>query len=98
MPKERIEVFGGNTCAVLDDFRALTFYSHRKKKTERHSRQDKGHAREMGALVEFAQGRTPPLIPEESLFLTSLTTLRAIDSLRSGLPQDVSLSLLESKG
>jgi polar amino acid transport system substrate-binding protein len=96
MPKERIEVFGGNACAVLDDFRTLTLYGRGKKRVLRRSFADKGHAQEMNALIEFAAGHTPPPISVESLFHRSLATFSAIESLRTGLPHRVSLSSLET--
>ena len=95
LPKERVEVFGGGACAVLDDFRELALYRNRKKKAVRSKRLDKGHGTEMEELIRFARegGNSP--IPERDLFLTTLATLRAVDSLRTGLPQTVSLADLE---
>ena len=95
MPKERVEVFGGNTCAVLDDFRTLTLYRHGKQKVHRRSRMDKGYNQEMESLIQFALGGRPQPITVESLFFTSLTTFCAVDSLRTGIPQTISFSSLD---
>jgi predicted dehydrogenase len=43
-PKERVEIFGGGTIAVLDDFRRLELVQRGRKKVHRSRlRQDKGH-------------------------------------------------------
>ena len=51
--KERIEVFGGGSTAVLEDFRRLELVRDGRKETTR-SRwgQDKGHQNEWAAFVE----------------------------------------------
>ena len=54
LPKEYLEVLGGGTAAVLDDFRTLSL--HAGGKTTRHggqfARQDKGHTAELAAFLE----------------------------------------------
>ncbi len=51
--KERMEVFGGRSTAVLDDFRRLEFVRNGRKETV-HSRwrQDKGHRAEWAAFAD----------------------------------------------
>jgi predicted dehydrogenase len=89
LPKERLEVDGGGRSAILDDFRCLTVYaSGRKKKITEWSR-DKGHRREMAAFVDAVAGASPMPVPAEELFLSSLATLAAAESLRKGGPVDI---------
>jgi len=83
VPKESIEVFGGGLTAHLDNFNSVTFYgSSRKKKTS--VSQDKGQKNQMRAFVEAIRTGGPMPIPIDSLFDTTLVTLAAQESIRSG--------------
>jgi polar amino acid transport system substrate-binding protein len=89
-PKERVEAFGGGCVAVLDDFRSLELVKGGRRHTERSFlRQDKGHAAEIGAFIDAAQRGGPSPISFASLVLTTLTTLRIREALRTGLPQPI---------
>lgn len=61
--KERIEVFGGASVAMLEDFRRLELVSAGKKRVHRSRfRQDKGHAGEWQAFINaIEQGEESPL-------------------------------------
>lgn len=84
-PKERIEIFGGGTVAVLDDFRRLEMVHRGRKKMYRSRlRQDKGHQEECNAFIAAVKKGGPPPIPFEELVATALTTFYIVDSLRSG--------------
>jgi predicted dehydrogenase len=90
--KERVEVFGGGSVAVLDDFRRLEFVRHGKKATSRSwLRQDKGHAAEWRAFSECIQTGSASPIPFEEISVSTLATIRIADSLRSGEAKQVSL-------
>ena len=92
MSKERVEVFGGGRSAVLDDFRKLELMGHGRKKVHRSRlRQDKGHLGEWKAFADAVSGHGAPPIPFEDLVATSLTTFRAMDSLQTGLTQDINV-------
>jgi predicted dehydrogenase/NADPH:quinone reductase-like Zn-dependent oxidoreductase len=88
LPKEYLEVLGGGTAAVLDDFRTVTIHS--SGKTTRHggqfARQDKGHAAELAAFVEAVRsGQPSPINPEDAAHVTRVT-FAAVESIRTGLP------------
>jgi predicted dehydrogenase len=90
--KERVEVFGGGTVAVLDDWRRLELVQHGRKQVIR-SRwsQDKGHRGEWQAFSSsIREGRQAP-IPFEEIVASTLATLRAEQSRAAGqaLPVDV---------
>ncbi len=83
VPKENIEVFGGGLTARLDNFNSVTFYeSSRKKKTA--VSQDKGQKNQMRAFVKAVETGGPMPIPIDSLFDTTLVTLAAQESIRTG--------------
>ena len=84
-PKERVEVFGGGTVAVLDDFRCLELVRNGRKKVHRSRlRQDKGHRGEWEAFVAALRDGDPLPIPFEDIVATTLTTFRILDALRHG--------------
>ncbi len=91
--KERIEVFGGGSVAILEDFRRLELVRHgRKQITRARWRQDKGHKAEMQAFVNALLGKTPPPTPFEQIVGSTLATLRLQNSCQTGQPLTVELS------
>ena len=83
--KERIEVFGGGSAAVLEDFRRLELVRHGRKQTvHARWRQDKGHNSEWAAFVQFVQRKHDAPISFEELVRSSLATLRIDQSVASG--------------
>jgi predicted dehydrogenase len=83
--KERVEVFAGGAVAVLDDFRRLELVRHGRKQTfTARFRQDKGHRAELEAFFAAIRsgGETP--IPFHEIVATTLATLAAAESRRSG--------------
>jgi predicted dehydrogenase/threonine dehydrogenase-like Zn-dependent dehydrogenase len=92
-PKERIEVFGGGSVCIIDDFGSVEIITGSGiSKFSDH--QDKGHSSE---LQEFAKavenGSSLPVDFHESVVVT-MTTFRIIDSIRSGSPEEVNLDLI----
>jgi predicted dehydrogenase/threonine dehydrogenase-like Zn-dependent dehydrogenase len=91
--KERIEVFGGGSVAILEDFRRLELIRNgRKQITRARWAQDKGHKTEMQAFVDALQGQTPPPIRFEELVGSTLATLRLQNSSQTGQPVAVAPS------
>jgi predicted dehydrogenase len=85
-PKERIEVFGGDRMATIDDFRRARVSG--TGPSIRHggplARQDKGHGHEIDAFVRaVASGATSPT-SWDSILNTTRATLAIIRSLESG--------------
>jgi predicted dehydrogenase len=90
-PKERLELFTGGTVGVLDDFRLAEVTRGGKSRRARLPRRDKGHAEELRRFTEAVRTGGPMPIPLEELALTSLVTLLAARSIRSGRPEPVDL-------
>ena len=88
--KERLEVFGGGSVGVLDDFRSLELVRHGHKQTVR-SRlcQDKGHRGEWQAFATAIRNGSESPISFRDIVASMLTTLRAVESRSSGLPVSV---------
>jgi predicted dehydrogenase len=90
LAKERLEVFGGGSVAVLDDFRRLEIIGGGRRRTwTSWLRQDKGHRGLWQALVDAVKGGGPPPIPYTDIFAVSQAALDASVSLRSGEPTEV---------
>ncbi len=90
--KERVEVFGGGSFAVLEDFRRLELARNgRRQITRARWRQDKGHKAEMQAFVDALRGKTPP-IPLEQILGSTLATLRLQNSCQTGQPLTVDVT------
>jgi predicted dehydrogenase/threonine dehydrogenase-like Zn-dependent dehydrogenase len=85
--KERIEVFGGGSVAVLEDFRRLELVRRGKKRVFRSPlRQDKGHRGEFEALVAAIQTGSESPIPFREIVSTMLTTFALEESRCLGHP------------
>jgi predicted dehydrogenase len=83
--KERIEVFGGGSAAVLEDFRSLELVRNGRRENIRSRwRQDKGHRGEWPAFVQSVQGKTDVPIAFEELVCSTLATLRVNESASTG--------------
>jgi len=91
--KERIEVFGGGSTAILEDFRHLELIRQgRKQVTRSRAAQDKGHKAEMQAFVEAARGKIAPPMSLEQIVGSTLATLRLQNSCQTGQPLAVQSS------
>jgi len=94
--KERIEVFGGGSAAVLEDFRHLELVRNGRKQMIRSRwRQDKGHLAEWGAFASAIQNSTAPPIPFEEIVRSTMATLCAQKSLATGAAVDVNLPSID---
>ncbi|MBF0476062.1 MAG: hypothetical protein HQK59_09555, partial [Deltaproteobacteria bacterium] len=84
-PKERLEVFGQDKTAVLDNFRTLELASAKGTRKIKKMNQQKGFEEEVAAFIQGIRENTYP-IPWPDLMDTTLVTFRVLDSLRTGLP------------
>ncbi len=91
--KERIEVYAGGRTAILDDFRRLDLWHDGRCRTVKRMAQEKGFDEEIAAFLDAVGQRRPMPITWESLLLTTLTTLRIEESIRTGVPVRIELSV-----
>lgn len=83
--KERIEVFGGGSAAVLEDFRHMELVRGGRKQVIRSRwRQDKGHRDEWKAFEQAVQRDGESPIPLEEIVCSTLATFRIEESLATG--------------
>jgi predicted dehydrogenase len=89
LSKERIEVLGRTTAAVLDDFERLEL--HGAGAAREKGRRDKGHRHQLRAFVDAALGRAEPPVPIDEQLLVAAAALALVEAARSGVPIDVQL-------
>ena len=82
--RERIEVYCEESVAVLDDFRTLTYVKGATTRKRKLRRQDMGYAAELEHFFHGDVARGADFL--RSAALTTLTTLGAVESLRTGRP------------
>jgi polar amino acid transport system substrate-binding protein len=87
MPKELIEVFCAGKIGVINDFRDGILYKGGKETKLKSP--GKGHKEEVHGFVESLQKGSGSPISFRSICLTTLTTFRILDSLATGLPQNI---------
>jgi predicted dehydrogenase len=87
--KERLEVMGDASYAVLEDFRSLELRRAGKRRVIRKLVQDKGHSAELLAFVDAIRTGGSPPIDLATLASVSRATFAAMDSLRDGLPRKI---------
>jgi polar amino acid transport system substrate-binding protein len=87
LPKERIEVFGGNICGVINDFKDGAIYKNNKVTSLKSS--GKGHSQEVAAFIKSIEQGTASPISFESIHATTLTTFKILDAIITGLPQTI---------
>lgn len=85
MPKEHLEIFGGGKIGVIEDFRSGTI--HKNNKVIKIKSENKGHKNEVHTFLKSIKEGTIQPISFDSLYLTTLTTFKIMDSLKTGLPQ-----------
>jgi len=89
LPKEYFEVSGGGFTAKSYDFKRteLTF-NGKSKRFSTHS-QDKGFTMEYRSFIRAVKGEIPAPIKFDSLYITTLTTFRILESIQTGLKLNI---------
>lgn len=91
--KERLEVFGGGSIAVLEDFRRLELVRNGRKRIIRSRlKQDKGHIAEWKAFAHAIQNGEDSPIAFEEIVASTLATIRILASRSFGGPALVDTS------
>jgi polar amino acid transport system substrate-binding protein len=98
IPKERVELFGGASTVVIDDFREIRIASSGRVNRSR-ATQDKGHKREVAAFIEAAKaGCETAELSFADCVHTTVATFAVIESLRAEAPVDVAALATEILG
>jgi predicted dehydrogenase len=86
--KERIELFGGESVAVIDDFRTGSVVTNGSRRCLGGwlTAQDKGHAAELSAFVDAVRTGGPSPVPFDSAVHVTRATLALLSSRDCGEP------------
>jgi polar amino acid transport system substrate-binding protein len=90
VPKESIEVFGAGVIGVINDFRSGSV--HRDNKITKLKSDGKGHKEEVETFLNCVRDGKESPINFRSICLTTLTTIKILESLYTGLPQMIELN------
>jgi len=90
LPKEHIEISGAGITAVINDFQSGTLHSGNKVIKLKSS--GKGHQEEVKSFLSAVRDGNKMPISFRSICLTTLSTFKIIDSLKTGLPQEICLN------
>ncbi|MFA5404090.1 MAG: bi-domain-containing oxidoreductase [Ignavibacteria bacterium] len=85
LPKEYCEVFAGGKTAIMSNFKEVYYYNN-SKKTKKTYTGNKGHKEEVLHFIKLLEGNDKIKLTADSIFDTSLLTLKILDSLRTGNP------------
>lgn len=85
--KERIEISGGGSTFVIDDFKVGELFSDGNFK--KIQKPGKGHHEEVEVFLKSIREGSPSPISLESLLATTAATFEILNSLQTGLPGDV---------
>ena len=88
MPKEYIEVFGNGVSMSMTDFRELLVYSGGKTTKTKSANQDKGFVGEFKGFKEAVKSGKEA-ISFESIYNTTKTTFKILESIRTGSVEKV---------
>jgi len=90
LPKEYIEIIGGNKAMIIDNFKSGIIYNQNSRRKIRTFNQNKGHFNEFKSLIEaIQQGRLSP-VPLKEIVLSMQTTFNAIKSAKEKRVIDIS--------
>lgn len=89
LPKEYFEVSGGGVTLKLYDFKRTEFTRNGKTRKFKTKSQEKGFHQEFQSFFNSIRQNQAPPIPFSSLYLTTLTTFKIIESLQTGLKLEV---------
>ena len=87
LPKERFEISSGEKIAVINDFKNCEIYKNNNLTKLKLS--GKGHKQEVQSFLNAIKEGDPSPIDFKSICYTTLTTFKIIDSLTTGLPQEI---------
>lgn len=87
LAKEYIEIFGGERSFIIDNFRqGLAYAGNKELKVKLDG---KGHKQEVQEFLASVKAGKECPISFESIYKTTLTTFKIVDSLNTGLPQEI---------
>ncbi len=89
LPKERLEVSGGQRSAVLDNYRTLSLHSRNRRRVTRLFNQSKGHIEMVRKFLGAVRQGEPMPIDFDSILAVTESTFAIARSLETGVPENI---------
>jgi polar amino acid transport system substrate-binding protein len=93
-PRERVEMFGGNSVCVIDNFKSLAFTSDGRRRKMSRLNVDRGHEAELATFFGALKNGTPMPVDFREYVFTTLATFSALESMRGGVPVRLDTSVV----
>ncbi len=84
LPKEYLEVYQSSNTILLNDFREVSIFTKGKPFRKKLLAQDKGQKYEVHQFTQGIQDGNGPAIPFEEIHISSMLSLKVLESIRSG--------------
>jgi len=94
-PRERLEVFGGNSVCLIDNFRSASFFRSGKIRRMKKMNVDRGHKDEFLSFFKGVKNQENLPVDIREYIFTTLTTFEIQESLRKGIPLMVDMTILQ---
>ncbi len=85
LPKERVEIYSGHRSGIINNFQSVEIYINSKKK--KYKIPGKGQKEEVFKFLQAIKNGSESPISFESIYNTTLTTFKILDSLKTGQKQ-----------
>lgn len=95
-PREKIEIFGNGSVAVIDNFKSMSFTGTGKRKKMKKLGLDMGHKNELSAFISCVRNGEPMPVDFNEYVLTTLTTFSILDSIRTGTSINIDPEVLSA--
>ncbi|MFA7361205.1 MAG: bi-domain-containing oxidoreductase [Candidatus Kapaibacterium sp.] len=82
VPKEYCEIFAGGKTAIMNNFKENLYFANGKTISKKYNG-EKGHKEEVRSFINAVKGIEKPGISFESIYCTTLASLKALDSLKN---------------
>lgn len=91
-PKEYFEIFADEKVIVIDNFHSSRFFQKNTSRKIRGHKQDKGHLSEFRSFISaIIQGEPSPISMEDQI-LTTMTSFKVLDAIKTREPQHIDIS------
>ncbi|MEA1927274.1 MAG: bi-domain-containing oxidoreductase [Candidatus Auribacterota bacterium] len=90
-PRERVEVFGGDSVCLIDNFRSASFFSSGRTRKKKMMNVDRGHKAEFRAFFEAVKKNRDFPVDFSEYIYTTVTTFKIEESLRRGVPLEIEI-------
>ncbi len=93
LPKEYCEVYSGGRTAIMNNFKENTYFTNGKVSKMKYNG-EKGHKEEVSSFINAVSGVDKQGITFESIYNTTYTSIKAVESLKSRVLIDMKMDIM----